>query len=376
MAFHLKCMAGELSRALSLVSLVSGKEKQVPILRAIKIEVREHADLTGTNKDHAARVTIAADGNGTVYIEAALITGKAATLRQSQPVEITGDDDGKFVTVSQGRTRWKVPTMDGSGFPDEFASPGDGKAVQLSTGPFFHALSVVRNAINTGSIAFAYDMGCYLDMTDGFRVVALDGKMLALVQIDAHPLPASIVFPTDAMSAMQALFRDAETISVVANENTFSAIGDGIFYKTKLIEMPYPDWRRARDHAGSELDGSAIINIEEFGATIDRAAAITETRTKDGAMLAIKVRLADGEMSFSTSNRGLGEEGSDACEYAGEHSGEFATSGPRLKKMLDTMPGQSVRMTFHQTATDKAIMLHAEPPGPMENYRILMPMRA
>lgn len=376
MAFHLKCMAGEFARALSLVSQVSGKEKQVPILRAIKIEVgATAATLIATNTDHAARVDIAADGNGTAYIEAALLVGKAAALRQSQPVEITADDEGKFVSVVQGKTRWKVPLLDGSGFPSAFTTPGKGKKVEIQTAPLFHAFTVVREAITQG-IAFSYDMGALLDMDDGFRAVGTNGKVLAVVQLDAPALPVSIVVPNDAMTAMQALFRDADAIQVAATKDMLAVESDGIWYKTKLIEMPYPDWRRARDKASGELDGSATVALDEFVGTIDRAAAITETRTKDGAALAIKVSMADGEMSITSRNSQIGEEGADVCEYSGEHGGGFTTSGPNLKRMLTTMPGNAVRMAFHTSDPEKAAVLYAEPPGELDNYRIVMPMRA
>ena len=372
--FQLTCMAGELARALSLASQVSGREKQVPILRAVRIDAsKKGATFSATNMDHGVRVNIAAEGSGTAYVETALIEPKAAALRSDQPVSIAADKDGKFITVTQGKTRWRVPILLGDGFPDSACSPISGNPVQVPSGPLFAAIDIAKEAINPG-LANSYDMGALFDMQDGFRIVSTTSKKFSIVQIDAPVLPVSFILPNSAMAVIGHMFRASDVLAIIATPDAITVTADDVMYKTKLIEQKYADWRKALAKQVVGLDGQCVISARELIETINRASMIAEDKTKDGAALGVRVHLAEGEFLASAKNRS-NEEGSDACAFEGD-AGDFVVSALFLRQMVGTMSSDKIRIRFAPTDPEKPIAIYQEPAGALDNFRIVMPMRA
>lgn len=376
MTFQLTCMAGELARALSLATQVSGREKQIPILRAVRIAATKTAcTIAATNNDHGMAVTIAAEGDGVVYVDASMIAPKSAVLRHDKPVTITGDEDGKNITVTQSRTRWKIPVLDGAdSFPTDMTKAVKGKSVKMTAGPFLHALSIAPDAIWPG-IARTFDMGALLDMGDGkFRVISTNTKVFSVIELDAPALQVEqIIFPNDAMSAVRSLFKDADELEIVATADAMSISAERLIYRTKLVEGQFPDWRKAVEkQAGAALDGEAIASSTAIIETLDRAAAIAEDKNKDGAVLGVRVQIGDGEFSAKATNR-TGEEGEDSCECPGSE-GLFGVSATHLRKMIGNLGSRDVRLTYSTTDPEKPVVVHAHP-AERENYRLVMPMR-
>lgn len=374
MTFTLTCMAGELARALSLVSQVTGKEKQVPILKAVRIHVeRGSASVSATNNDHGATVTFAAEGDGTAYIDAALIAPKSKVLRPGQPVEIVSKT-GKTATIKQGVTEWKLPLLaDGDDtFPIAMTEPVPGDPISMTAGPLLRALAVAPDAIWAG-VGKTADMGALLDMgEERFRVISTNGKVvLSVVEIDAPTLPATVVIPNGAMATLRSMFGEADELQIVANTAAMSASCDGVTYRTKLVEGHYPNWRGVvTTQAGPLLDGEATADTSAILETIDRAAAIAGIGGTD--VLAARIKIAGGEFSISTKNRN-GEEGHDVCPCAGT-DGQFTIPVSFMRKMIANIGSKTVTLRYSTTDHEKPVAIHAVS-ADRDDYRLVMPMR-
>lgn len=373
--FKLTCMAGELARALSLASQAAGREKQIPILRAVRIVVtKSGATISATNNDHGVAVTIAAEGEGTAHIDIGLILPKAQVMRGNQPVTLSSED-GKFLDMKQGRTSLRAPILDGDAFPVDMTKAVKGKPVTFTASTLLSALSMATDAIEPG-LTRSVDMGALMDMGDGkFRIVAGTGKVFSVVELDLPALQVQeIILPHAAISSIGSLFREDDEMQVVATDNALSISTDSLTYRTKLVEDKYPEWRPILSRqAGDNLDGTATASRADLVDAIKRAAAIGEDSNKqNGTFIPIKAKIGGGEFVLTTKNS-RGEEGEDACECDGVN-GVFGVNAIALKKMTDNLGSSSVRIRYSTTDQNGPIVVHAHP-SERDNYRVIMPVR-
>lgn len=375
MTFTLTCQAGDLARALTLAAQTAGKEKQIPILRAVRIDVSStSATISATNNDHGVATRIAAEGEGIAHIDLSLILPKAQVMRQNQPVTITSED-GKFIEMKQGRTKLTAPVLDGDAFPVDMTKALDGSPVTLTAGPLLAALSVAPDAIDPG-ISRSVDMGALVDSADDkFRIVSGNGKVFMVTEID---LPAmaikEFILPHAAISSICSLFRESDALQVVATENAVSISTDTLTYRTKLVEDRYPDWRAAVSRqAGDNLDAVAIVSRVEFVDAIKRAGAIGEDSNKqNGSFVPIRGHVGGGELTLTAKNS-RGEEGEDAIACEGQE-GSFGVNAIALKRMTENLGSGSVRIRYSSKDPSQPIVVHAEP-NDRDNYRVIMPVR-
>jgi len=370
MTFTLTCMAAELARAVNLVTFVSGNSKQLAILKSSMIEVRGgQAVIAATDMDHSVRVSFAADGAGLVFIDTAALAQKSGALRPNSPVTISGDD--KSVTISQGKTKWKLPVIDGAAFPHEICQPIPGDPVQVGCGEFINALTAARAVVRELG-GGAINMGVYLDVTDGFRAIGADSRGLAVVQISGEPLPIPVLVPTNSISAMFGIFRSAENIDIVATENGMSLTADGVMYRTKLVEQGYADWRRAQAAQVKGISGSVIVDAADLIGAVKRATAIAEDKSKDGTSVAVRLTFADGECCATAKNRN-GEEGVDYCPAEGDIGTCMVTAG-FLLDVIGSFTSERLKISMN-TQTEGAIQIEPYPAIAVENIRVVMPRR-
>lgn len=371
MMFKLSCMAGELARALAVANQVTDHGVKVPVLKATAISFGpDGAEFAATNTDHSIRVTIAAEGEGSVLIETALLTSKANALRPAQPVTISGD--GRFLTIVQGKTRYKVPIMDPKGFPVEFTRPIPGEPVEIKAEPFFAAMNAAASTIVPDS-SHTIGSGVFLDMTDGFRVIALQKKGAAVIQVDSSPLPNDLIMPLVTIRTAAAIFRDSALLDVVVNEDGICISDDGVMYRSKLIEGDFPNWRKiAAVHLG-KVNRSVTFDKDELTASITRAGAIAEDRSKDTAFTAMRLAIGGGECEIFAGNR-LGEEGLDVCPVDGDAEGILGLAIAPMTNILNTITAARIKLSFVADDAEAGMLIHPEPPTALDDYRIVMPM--
>lgn len=376
MTFRMQCMAGELARALALASQVIGGPK-VPVLRAVVVTAdKDGAQLAATNTDHAIRASFAAEGEGEAFIDMALFAQKANALRGEQPVSMATDAEGKFLTMTQGKTRYRLPVLLGTGFPVDFTKPMRGDPIALPQGPLVAAMGAIASVV-TPDTSHILGSGILLDMGDDkFRVVAAQKRGLAVVEIDAPALPVSVIVPLDTVRAILAIFKGAEILQVISTKDGICVEHDGVMYRSKLVEGTYPDWRRARDIQFGKVEFSAEVDAAEFRGAMARAAAIADDQQKGQAVTGVRLTFDGNECAFSAKNR-TGEEGFDACEAGGD-SGTFGMGIANLSEFLASITGGRLRIQFgdEQKHPDShGVIISPEPAGGMDDYRIVMTMR-
>lgn len=375
--FTLTCMAAELARAVSLASQVAGNPKQLNILKSCMIEVSDgKATIAATDMDHAVRVTLAGEGNGTVFIDTAMLAQKSAALRPNVPVILSGDDPA-FVMMVQGKTKWKIPVINEAEhkqFPVEITQPLAGEPLEIGGAMFVNAMSAASGIVRQLATNNAINMGIFLDTVDGFRAIGADTRGLFVVQMASEPLPVSIIVPSNAISVIGNMFRAAETLSVVATADALAVSADGVMYRTKLVDQGYADWRKAHTAQTASLNGSAIVDAAHISEVVRRATAIAEEKGKDGASLAVTLTFADGECSASAKNRN-GEEGVDYCPADGDDGVAKVNAGVLLDA-ISSLDAERLLIRFNtEPDSVSAIVVEPYPEIQTQNFRVVMPRR-
>lgn len=376
MTFTLTCMAAELARAVSLATQVSGNSKQLNILKSCMIEVRDgQAVIAATDMDHAVRVTLAGEGNGTVFIDTAMLAQKSAALRPNQPVTISGDDSASVMMV-QGKTKWKIPLINEAEhkqFPHEITQPVVGDAVDIGAAVFIGAMSAAKAIVREGS-ASPINMGVFLDTADGFRAIGADTRGLFMVKMENDPIAVSIIVPNNSISVIGNIFRAADVLAIVATPDAMSVAADGVMYRTKLVDQAYADWRRAYDVQTKSLTASVILDAADLSEAVRRATAIGEEKGKDGTSLAVRLTFADGECAASAKNRN-GEEGVDYCLADGDDGSSMVNAGVLLDA-IGSFNAERLMIRFNpDTDALSAIQLEPYPLAERQNVRVVMPRR-
>lgn len=379
MKFALECIAGEMSRALGMARSVTDGGLKVPILKAVRIEVgKAGAEFAATNTDHSIRTSVAAAGRGIIHADTATLAVKAAALRPNQPVTLTGEDDGKYITMVQGKTRWRVPVLLGDGFPVDFTKGVKGKTIKVAREPFFAALAITQANV-VPDISRSVGMGVFLDMgEERFRVVSAARHGLYIVELDAPRLPVNIIVPSDSSRAIREIFKEADELTLTCQDaepfgGNFVIEADGILYRTKLIGQEFANWRDAYAKQTGDLAASCVVDRGQILEALRRTAAIAEDHEKMGSYVGITMTVADGELTFSAKNRS-GEEGTDTCPAEGD-PGRFATSAYLFETALANLIGDRLRIHYRAGDETGPALLEPEPKGERDDCRLIMPMR-
>lgn len=367
MTFHMECMGGELSRAIGVAAHARGSASKYPLLEACRIAVADGAaTLSTTNLDQSLSIEIAAAGSGDAFASMALLSGKAGALIASKPVVIDGDANS--IAIKQGRTRWTVPIMPGFGWPEVIFKPPGGDKKDVPSALLFRALNIVKSAMvpDTAMTGVHYH-GMLID-ADGF-CVGTDGHRLAVVEGGAGKTIGSLIFPRNALPIAEGIFRGDDQVTFYSDENAIALEADGVYFRTKLIEGKYPDWRRVVKASCEPMIYRTTFDREALTDAIRRAMLIREDRNKSGSSIELILTMAGDECAMTCKNA-IGEQGADACEALGDN-GKFGINGLWLLEALATFACDRVAVRFGDLGTAGYICIEPEVSTGAQNFRII-----
>ncbi len=369
--FKLEITAGGLASALSQTQTVINASSQIPVLKAVHIDVSgEQATFTATNTDQSVRVATPSKGNGTVCIDTSLLYVKAAQLKADQIVSINSDDD-KFATMTQGKTKWKIPLLDATTFPENVTSEIVGDHARLDAPKFLSALKSVSVAMSQSN-GTHYLMGVYFHVVDGgFKLVATDGKRLHLVALDddAGKFKRSFIIPSQSVNHILKLFANSGGVDLKVDEFGFSLADQKSLFKSKQVEGNYPDY--AQIVPGGK-DGIVIVDAEELVAVMSRACSINTGEKVLG--VSAKASITKDSIEIKSNNSG-GEEGFDICGAERIEGDDLNIGLPsrQVIEAINSFPGaDSLALHFKENSNPFMITRW---PNDREDLRIVMPVR-
>lgn len=347
-------MAREFVRAVSAAASVVDRNANSPIMRAVRLSVKDGtASLSATNNAQYVSITVAADGDGEIHVDANALAAKVNALKPDQPVELSISD--KSVTISQGRARWRLPLILGD-FPEPEKVTGKKTKVGAE---FFDAISMAMSA------AAEDDTRQYLNgvLIDAGHLVGGNGYILSAVPTPGVDKLPRIIIPIGTVQKLVRIYKDAEQVSVTASEYAIMFDDGSVSFRSVLIGEAYPDWSKI---AATGHVAWIATDAAKMMAAVDRAGNVTQVGK---TALVIKVDPGDGEVVLSVDNR-QGETGEDVCEA--EFEGDvpaFGVAARYLGPMLQSLGGR-VRIGI----IDASKPMRVEREDGAHGYRIVSPL--
>lgn len=358
MTFSLRIMARELAAAVSACGQFADTKSPVAVLKSVRISISTGvASFVSTNTMQTIRCEAACEGEGSACIDANFLAPKTAALRQNEPVNLDGD--GKIVTISQGKSKWRVPVYIDD-FPLSVAEPVGADPVEVGA-DFIAALKNIRPGALNQDTGHAYS-GVWLDDNS---VIAVDGRQMR-AQEHAASLPVCIL-PVAAVDKITALFKEGCTVRIDTARAQFSR--DGITVITRLFDGKPMEWRKGLQGFRDKSAQSCIVPAEDFALAIRRAAAIGASGEKAGSFVNMQLRMRPGKIEVFTRNA-VGEEGEDEIAVEREGDADIGINGGLLIDALGTLPAGKLRLSHGDNSAP--IILEPEA-SDLANLRVVFP---
>jgi DNA polymerase-3 subunit beta len=356
-----------LHNGLAAVSASIPSKTTLPVLSNILFEATgDGVWMSGTDLDVAVRVKALADVK-----EEGSLTAPGKKLQEitrelpDQPVEVT--TRGDQIELRCGRSHFKLnglpadefPTLAEVDFSEGVSVPGKDLNRLIHHTSFAVSTEESRPILN----------GVLWELRDGeMKMVATNGHRLARmgVKVESTGTPsADFIVPPAALSQVQRLFKDDDTLEVARSGNHLGFRADSTEIYTRLIEGTYPNYDQVipRDN-----DKVAIIDKKLLESAVRRMAVVASDQTHR-----IRMKFEPGRVHLNVLTPDLGE-GHDELEvgYEGEEL-EIGFNANYLLEVLRHIPSDEVKVAFK--APERAATIEPAGDDPVDYLCLVMPLR-
>ena len=323
-----------LLKSLNHVHRVVERRNTIPILSNVLLSA-DGASLEMKATDLDLEVTEATpakvERGGATTVPAHLLYDIVRKLSDGAEVMLKTDEDGNAMTVTSGRSSFRLQCLPQSDFPE------------LSAGSFSHIFRLESPALKglidktlfaisteetryylNGIFLHTHEVGGKLKL----RSVATDGHRLARAEIDApagsEGMPG-IIIPRKTVSELQKLVDDPDVAVTTELSDTKIRFTIGsVVLTSKLIDGTFPDYQRVIPTGN---DKQLIIDRQSFAAAVDRVSTISSERGR-----AVKLSINDGQVTLAVNNP---DSGSATEELAADYSSDPIEIGFNAKYLLD-----------------------------------------
>lgn len=361
-----KAAAGDVVKALTKISGAGGRNRTQPILAHVLI-AKDGAKVRFTASDLEQQLSVEAELGGSPG--KALVTAelrKLMDILKALPPDVVTSmvSDGVKSTITAGRSKFTVASLEASDFPLMTEAAYDGTVV-LKQGVLRNMIDDVGYAMAVADIRY-YLNGMLLE-TDQSTVyaVATDGHRLAMSEARTEkPLDKrSIILPRKVVAEMAKLLSDgSDQVELqLAGNQACMTIGD-VRMVTKLVEGKFPDYRRVIPASVKE---SVTFDRVELAGALRRAALMTDEKFKG-----VRLKFDASELSLNVENHGESASEVVSIEYAGEKL-EMGMNVLFLAEAVENMECEKVTLGVR---TGQDSILITSPSN--ANFRgVVMPMR-
>ena len=304
-----------LLKSLNHVHRVVERRNTIPILSNVLLSA-EGASLEMKATDLDLEVTEATpakvERGGATTVPAHLLYDIVRKLSDGAEVMLKTDEDGNAMTVTSGRSSFRLQCLPQSDFP-ELSAGSFSHIFRLDSVALKGLIEKTQFAISTEETRY-YLNGIYLHTHEvggklKLRSVATDGHRLARAEIDApagsEGMPG-IIIPRKTVSELQKLVDDPDVAVTTELSDTKIRFTIGsVVLTSKLIDGTFPDYQRVIPTGN---DKKLIIDRQSFAAAVDRVSTISSERGR-AVKLSISRRPGDacGQQSgFGQRHRGTG----------------------------------------------------------------------
>jgi len=323
-----------LLKSLNHVHRVVERRNTIPILSNVLLSA-EGASLEMKATDLDLEVTEATpakvERGGATTVPAHLLYDIVRKLADGAEVMLKTDEDGNAMTVTSGRSSFRLQCLPQSDFP-ELSAGSFSHIFRLDSVALKGLIEKTQFAISTEETRY-YLNGIFLHTHEAggklkLRSVATDGHRLARAEIDAPPgsegMPG-VIIPRKTVSELQKLVDDPDVAVTTELSDTKIRFTIGsVILTSKLIDGTFPDYQRVIPTGN---DKKLIIDRQSFAAAVDRVSTISSERGR-----AVKMSINDGQLTLAVTNP---DSGSATEELAADYSSDPIEIGFNAKYLLD-----------------------------------------
>jgi DNA polymerase-3 subunit beta len=292
-----------LTKALGVASRVVEKRNTIPILS--NVVLRAEGDklwLQATDLDLEVKLPVAADieVGGATTVPAQLLAEIARKLA-GDTVNFALDSDGMFMSVSAGRSKFKLQCLPETDFPDltvgQFSNQFEMPAADLRK-----LISRSQFAISTEETRY-YLNGIFFHTTNDMRGelvlrgVATDGHRLARIEVPApegsNGMPG-VIIPRKTVGEILKLLDGVETVSVEVSDTKIRVRVGDMDLTSKLIDGTFPDYNRVIPQNNNIV---AIADTKAISIAADRVATVSSDRGR-----AVRMTFTSGNLHMDVNN--------------------------------------------------------------------------
>ncbi len=323
-----------LLKSLNHVHRVVERRNTIPILSNVLLSA-EGATLEMKATDLDLEVTEATpakvERGGATTVPAHLLYDIVRKLADGAEVMLKTDEDGNAMTVTSGRSSFRLQCLPQSDFP-ELSAGSFSHIFRLDSVALKGLIEKTQFAISTEETRY-YQNGIYLHTHDAdgklkLRSVATDGHRLARAEIDApagsEGMPG-IIIPRKTVSELQKLVDDPDiAVTTELSDTKIRFTIGSVVLTSKLIDGTFPDYQRVIPTGN---DKKLIIDRQSFAAAVDRVSTISSERGR-----AVKLSIGEGQVTLAVNNP---DSGSATEELAADYSSDAIEIGFNAKYLLD-----------------------------------------
>lgn len=296
----------DLMRALSHIQSVVERRNTIPILSNVRMDAKDGMlTLTATDMDLEMNESVAAgvSAEGSTTAPAHTLHDIVRKLADDAKVELTLEPGGSMMTVTSGRSRFKLSCLPVSDFP-ELGTGEMAVTFKIPAKDLRELFDRTRFAMSNDETRY-YLNGIYLHATENngipvLRAVATDGHRLAQFEM---PLPdgasamPGVIIPRKTVTEIRKLVEEAaDVITLKLSENKMQFEFDHIRMTSKLIDGTFPDYQKVIPQGNDKI---VEVNPKLFTSAIDRVSTISSEKTRavklaiDGTTMTLSAQSAD-----------------------------------------------------------------------------------
>ncbi len=347
------------------------KRNTKPILSNILFEASDgQLKLTATDLQATLSSVTQADvsANGSFTLDAKKVFDIVKELAPEKPVLLKVDDN--FVTIQNGKVKFRLATMDAAEFPNEPDDESD-LYVDIKASELHRMISSTSFAMSTDETR-KYLTGSLFDISQehGLRIVATDGHRLALAE---HSLPThngalSCIVPRKAVMEVKRLTESYDgMVRLGIGKRQVSVVLDSQRFTSKVIDAKYPAYD---DVIPKDNLYQVTVDKKHLDQALRRCMVVANEFTHD-VRLVFQGGVNDGCLLITAQNTADEQATEDiSIEYQGTDI-EIGFNAKYMRDVLAAIQTTTVRMMIKDSLSP---VLFLEANHDMTRH-VVMPMR-
>lgn len=345
----------------------TGRSTVIPVLGCVLITASEAGlHLAATDMEMEARSNVKAEGAqpGAVCVDAARFRAFAKNAREGSLIE--GELSESRLVLRAGRAKASFFVIEASDFPQ--ITFGDGAREFTMSG------AELARLLDETSFAAAVESsrihlcGVFIEAAGDLYAVATNAHVLSArrtaLPAGAKGMP-SIILPTNAARAIASLCSAAGTVTVSVSDRLFRVSSGDATITTKLIDAPYPEWRR---FIPNRSETPAVAVRKDLEAAV-RTASISADTMKDRAR---PLRLEFYTRELVIGGNGEVSDTQDVVTIAyGGDAQKVLVNTAYLAAVVDHIDAEAIE--FHPNGESAPWLICAE--GVLDEFSIIVPRR-